>query len=126
MNISLLKKWWKNRLLCQERENGTLKLKNDHAYYYQMQLQHCDFVVWKEEDMFVQRIPIDMEFIDDTIENVQLFIKLAILPKLVGKWFTRQNVAPLSKVTKDQLNSNKTCSSTEVWCYCQRGKVMVI
>ena len=119
-----------NHSFCLEKENGTLKLKNDHAYYYQIQLQmkicqvqYCDFVVWKEEDMFVQRIPIDMEFIDDAMENVQPFTKLAILPELVGKWFTGQNVAPLPEVTKeDQLNPNETCSSTEVWCYCKKGE----
>ena len=49
------------------------------------QVEYCDFVVWKEVDMFVQRIPVDVEFIDDAIENVQPFIKLAILPELVGK-----------------------------------------
>lgn len=55
------------------------------------QAQYCDFVVWKESDMFVQRVSIDMEFIDNAIENVKPFIKLAVLPELVGKWFTKQN-----------------------------------
>lgn len=62
---------------CLEKENGFLKLKDNHSYYYQIQLQmkmcqaqYCDFVVWKESDMFVQRVSIDMEFIDNAIENV--------------------------------------------------------
>ena len=32
------------------------------------------------------------EFIDDAIDKAVPFIKLAILPELVGKWFTKQNV----------------------------------
>ena len=42
--------------------------------------------------MFVQRIVMDREFIDDAIEKTEPFIKLAILPELVGKWYTKQNV----------------------------------
>ena len=77
------------------------------------QVQYCDFVVWKETDVFVQRIPIDIEFIDDAIENVKLFIKLTILSELVGKWFTKQNVILLPEATKDQLNpNNEACSSS--------------
>ena len=49
------------------------------------QVQYCDFVAWKEADVFVQMIPIDIEFIDDANENVKPFIKLAILPEIVGK-----------------------------------------
>ena len=77
------------------------------------QVQYCDFVVWKKADVFVQRILVDIEFIDDAIKNVKSFIKLAILPELVGKWFTKQSVVPLSEATKDHLNpNNEACSST--------------
>ena len=65
---------------------------------------------------------IDIEFIDDAIENVKPLIKLAILSELVGKWFTRQNIAPLSEATKDQWNPSEGCTSTKVWCYCKKGE----
>ena len=48
---------------CLEEDTGDLRLKEDRAYYYQMQLQMkicqvkcADFVLWREEDMFVQKI----------------------------------------------------------------------
>ena len=111
---------------CLEMEGDSLKLKNDHPYYYQVQLQmkicqvdYSDFVVWREDNIFVQRIPIDMEFIDDAIENVQPFIKLALLPELVGKWFSKQNVVPL---TRDNPNDQPISSAAEVWCYCKKGE----
>ena len=34
----------------------------------------------------------DREFIDDAIDKAGPLIKLAVLPELVGKWFTKQNV----------------------------------
>ena len=82
---------------CLEEDKGDLRLKVDHAYYYQVQLQmkiyhveYADFVLWREEDIFVQRIVMDTEFIDDAINKTGAFIKLAILPELVGRWFTKQ------------------------------------
>ena len=43
--------------------------------------------------MFLERILIDTQFIDNAIEEAEPFIKLALLPELVGKWFSRQTVA---------------------------------
>ena len=54
------------------KEDGTLKLKQTHQYFYQVQLQmklciveYCDFVAWKKDgDMFRQRLVLSKEFID--------------------------------------------------------------
>lgn len=43
---------------CLEKdENGNMRLKRDHAYFYQVQLQlfvtkksYCDFILWTEKD----------------------------------------------------------------------------
>ena len=78
--------------LCLEKDNGGLKLEEDHAYYYQVQLQmkichveYAYFVLRKEKGMFVQRRVMDREFIDDAIDKAGPSIKLVILPELVGK-----------------------------------------
>lgn len=49
--------------------NGTMSLKEDHAYYYQVQTQmnvckltYCDFVVWTEKGIAIQRIAKDTQF----------------------------------------------------------------
>ena len=44
----------------------------------------------REEDMFIQKIVMDTEFIDDAINKTVPFIKLAILPEHVRRWFTKQ------------------------------------
>ena len=107
---------------CLEEENGDLMLKVEHAYYYQVQLQmkichveYADFVLWREEDMFVQRIAIDKEFIDDAINKTVPFIKLAILPELVGRWFTKQK-------TPDDQAPLQSDQAQDSWCYCKKSE----
>ena len=60
---------------CLEMESDSFK--HDHPYSCQVQLQikicqvdYCDFVVWREDNIFVQSISINLEFIDDAIEDV--------------------------------------------------------
>lgn len=55
--------------------DGVLQLKNTHAYYWQVQgqllitgLKWCDFVVYTEDDLFIQRIERD-EGILETIKG---------------------------------------------------------
>ena len=50
-----------------------------------MLYEYAYFVLWKQEGMFIEKINIDREFIDDVIDKTKPFIKLAILPELVGK-----------------------------------------
>ena len=71
-------------------------LKKDHAYYFQVQAQmkfcnvsYCDFVVWSPNDFFVERIIPDVMFIDSAI--VSVFIKVGVLPELLGKWYSNEN-----------------------------------
>ena len=110
---------------CLEEDNSGLRLKVDHAYYYQVQLQmkicqveYVDFVLLREEEMFVQRIVMDREFIDDAIEKIEPYIKLAILPELMGKWFTKQNMILNEDETPQQLDHQEE----DNWCYCKRGE----
>ena len=106
---------------CLENVDGSLSLKRNHAYYYQIQLQmkiceveYCDFVVWSKEIIFYERIPIDTDFVDNAIKEAEPFIKLAILPELVGKWFSRQTVAANidSTQTASTITDNALTSST--------------
>ena len=55
---------------------------------------------------------------DDASENIEMFIKFAILPELVGKWFTKQPVLPLKPNSNEDTSSNLI----PVWCYCRRDE----
>ena len=107
------------RNFCLENVDGSISLKRNHAYYYQIQLQmkiceveYCDFVVWGDESVFYERILIDTEFIDNAIEEAQPFIKLALLPELVGKWFSRQTVATTTLTDPPSSSSNDNPPTT--------------
>ena len=72
-----------------DQKDGVYALKKDHHYYYQVQAQmkfssvnHCDFVVWAETELLVQRIYLDEEFIDTHLKQATIFFKIGILPEL--------------------------------------------
>ena len=81
-------------------EAGHLELKDNHQYFYQVQLQmklcnasYCDFVVWsKNQGILVQRLFPAAEFINRVLQQVENFIKRGILPELVGNWYTKSRV----------------------------------
>ena len=84
------------RLCLGQSDDSTYFLKKDHAYYYQVQAQiflckvaYCDFVMYSENDLVVLRVLPDPEFIKSAVEDVTMFFKLAVLPELVGKFFSK-------------------------------------
>jgi len=115
-------------------------LKRNHAYYYQIQLQlevcklsYCDFVVWTaaEKDFVVERIAADKQFFNSAIDTVQQFFVYGILPKIVGKWYTRKPVAnsegvvpiPICTSTdstdeQQDTQSDESEDMSKPWCYC--------
>ena len=83
---------------CMNKNNdGTWSLKHNHTYYYQIQLQlhvcHVDFVVWSENGIAIQRVLKDEAFIQSNMQIAQSFFKYAVLPEVVGKWYTRGPIA---------------------------------
>ena len=115
-----------------EYNDGVTKLKTNHAYFYQVQAQmkfcgvsYCDFVVWREVELFVQRIYPNENFMAMALE-VTSFIKFGILPELLGKWYSK---APVSSSvgcrdlhqTEDISSQPSNSSSHEkVLCYCKQ------
>ena len=60
---SLLEVSREDKNFCLELQDGSLKRKDRHTYYYQIQLQmkvcevgYCDFVVWCPTDIHIERI----------------------------------------------------------------------
>ena len=114
----------------EEDDNGNLHLKEEsHPYYYQVQLQmklygacYYDFVVWKKDEIFIQRISYNVTFISEALDKIVPFIKYCILPELVGKWFTRPTQVSVDSsdsqpdVVNDSLSgpSDVTVQTTEV------------
>ena len=102
-------------------ENGTLK--RSHQYYYQVQTQlyvcgadFGDFVVCTfpndSPTIAMERLFLDEEFIHACIENATQFFDVAILPELLGRWYTRSLVIPVEMDSTSDYN----------FCYCKEEK----
>ena len=109
---------------------------DEHAYYYQLQLQmklcevdYGDLVVWRPNELVILRIYIDKNFVTSAIANATTFYKTGILPELLGKWYSKvsmvnPNPETVSTTSKEALTTAPSSTSTiknssEKWCYCQ-------
>ena len=107
-------------------DDGSLHLKHNHAYYYQCQLQlyatqrlYCDFVIWTESGLHIERITEDETFLNNIIPRAERFFKLCVLPELLGKWFTRSHSR---QVPCDISDNTETEEDSGMWCYCRESK----
>ena len=118
-------------------EDGNYTLKRQHAYFYQVQLQmklcdveFCDFVIWRSDELVVNRIERDDTFLLEAIDKATNFYKYGILPELVGKWYTAVSsglsgqalshgsaLLP-SPQASTSGSSSQGGTSQETWCYC--------
>ena len=87
-------------MACQDHGNfccpvtdGVIQLKRQHAYFYQVQgqmaichLPWCDFFIWTGQDTFLERVPFDGAFWNDTVLPKLLhFYATSSLPYLRNK-----------------------------------------
>ena len=112
-----------------KQANGEWILKQD---LYQIQTQmhvcrrnYCDFVIWSEKGILMDRVYIDSNFFDIIIDDLKHFFVYGILPEIVGKWYTRQPVANSDNIVPIPVLTNESNESDEedydkVWCYCSQ------
>lgn len=79
-----------------EDDIGNICLDKQHDYHYQVQTQllvtdvnHCDFIVWTNEDFFVERIYHDELFQETICEKSFIYFNLCVLPELLAKWHSK-------------------------------------
>ena len=82
---------------CLTMEDEKYYLGKDHAYFYQVQCQLnvCEidmryFVVWSSNEVVCVEITRDQSFFEECLPIVDAFVIKAILPEVVGQYFTRQ------------------------------------
>ena len=83
-----------------------------------------DFVVWRAEELLIERIQYNETFCMEALEKATKFFIYGILPEVIGKWYSRSvEIVPQTSVsvegqilTQDQESEH---SSPELWCYCQ-------
>lgn len=99
---------------CLEHTNGTLHLKQTHAYYFQVQTQmavchvaYCDFVVWTPQSLHIERVKRDDAFFEKVLPCAREFFTHVVVPELFAQYFTRTNMVSTSSNDKNSF------------CYCQ-------
>ena len=66
-----------------------LKSKNNTLLQVQAQLlctdsKYCDFIVYTNQDIHVERIELDQSFIDENLPKVKTLFRNGVLPELLG------------------------------------------
>ena len=89
-NMSLAQASMKSSSFCLQNGNGTLQLKRNHQYFYQIQVQlhvtrllWCDFVVWTPNEIYIEKIDYDQRFIEKAISKARTFYFTVFLPAIV-------------------------------------------
>lgn len=119
---------------CLERgEDNTFTLKHTHTYFYQVQLQmklcdvrYCDFVVWRSDELIVNRIERDEDFLKEAIPKATTFFKYGLLPELIAKWYTRPLTSETGSLPTTEEEESEFLptepDSGGKWCYCKQGE----
>ena len=134
---------------CMTKQNGKWRLRRDHTYYYQTQLQmkvcqvkHCDFVVWMKTGIAVERVPADNNFVHAQMDNIKHFFLYGVLPEILGKWYSRRPIAdsygvvqlpsknsdPVESTVDNAVMSHDDDDADKLWCYCygpERGNMIM-
>ena len=117
---------------CMTEIDSKWTLKNDHAYYYQVQTQlnicqvkYCDFVVWTKKGVVIERIAADKEFFEGILDNIKSFFIYGMLPEIIGKWYTRKPIADSSGIVQEPLTHAEaeeydSEDYEKSWCYCNQ------
>ncbi|KAH7953706.1 hypothetical protein HPB49_011505 [Dermacentor silvarum] len=85
-------------------QGGKLRLRTDHAYYYQVQLQmlvckktYCDVIVWTTKDFVTLRVYKDSSLCKSMVQRCQLYFECAVLPELCFSHWTNRGSCDTSK-----------------------------
>ncbi len=49
--------------------------------------------MWTEQDVVIERITTDLDYLNSFIEKIEQFFKYGMLPEIIGKWYTRKPIA---------------------------------
>ncbi len=82
---------------------------------------YCDFVLWTSEDVHIERIYPDEELWLAGVEKAQMFFQTAVLPELIGKWYSRPPKVPVAtqpNTSAKQSDSSPTTTVTAPELYC--------
>ena len=90
------------------------------------QAQFAHFAVWTPKGIHIERIEPCLEYFYGVLEKVKTFYLRAILPEVIGKWYSKQKVTPCNNTNSSPAEEEHI---TEVWYNCNKpeetGKAMI-
>lgn len=92
------------------------------------QRTYCDFVVWTEKEVNIERIYPDNAFWLEHVQRVKHFFTVGILPELVGKFYSRPTTTdPLVPIQSPSEPLSEPAGDEEgvtacKYCYCHEDK----
>ena len=75
---------------------------------------YCDFEVWSNNELHIERITVDEQLIQAAVSVADNFVRLRVLPELLGKWYTQRQ--PPRDLTPLQIEDQGK------WCSCKECK----
>lgn len=96
--------------------NGKLQTKSQYFYQIQTQLllsevKYGDFVIWSPGECHIERIFINNDVCLEIIAKSKWFFYEAIIPELLGRYYTNRTVNEQSNVEEDGIpTSNSYCT----------------
>ena len=101
MKDSSIEEYAKSKNSCLIASGNNYSLDREHAYYYQTQLQmfcsetkFCDFVLWSKKCLFIERIFINNDFLNEKLKLAENFHAMVIVPELLSRCFTQPIIKP--------------------------------
>ena len=89
---------------------------------------YCDFVVWTEHDIHIERIYADEEFWLVNVSHVKDFFVTAVLPELLGEFYSRTSQPVIVTDATEPCCSVAMKMATMMWLTCiatVRSQMMV-
>ena len=79
---------------------------------------YCDFILWTTEDIHIERVYPNELLWFECVEKAQTFFQTAILPKMIGQWFS----CPPKTVDVTAVSAQPgplTSHCPDLYCYCR-------
>jgi hypothetical protein len=86
--------------------------------------KYCDFIVYTNEDIHVERIELDLPFLDENLPKAKALFENSILPELLGRWFSRppDDTVPSTSTSRPTNDISVVPDDPSKYCYCQEGE----
>ena len=98
---------------------------------YVCKVDYCDYVIWTQKGLHVERLVPDNDLIESIITKSKAFFQYAVLPELLGSYFSRPNPHAVNRAIPNPItlppkveeipdeNNNSPPPSAKLYCFCQ-------